>query len=386
MSQQSPRPPAHEGINLEGVILSEEAITLSFLKQEKSILDDLQQQLQVEVPEPIQSFLGRLALLYGVPFGNLVADARMLPPESIRFFYLDSNWLEALIDGAFSIGVHSERDIRYHKVMQYAIRSATAEAAGTLRASLLEDDSDGQQKIQPSDVESGANVRAGFLMRSAVISGWPGVEICGYASPQEDEEHKLKLLRLDRLAPDVLLCIFEAIPERIVINEPAEDFHFGINGSMRKTVQLRDPESGVRLDQQVVAPFHSEPGSAARVLDVRALHTAINNAQTITGTSANFAVQLIDAADKQAFRLPQFSLGFSLDDQHLSTSRQPLPDLLRQRFTTARIDLSLGARISKLENDNKWIVEDAQDSYEILPEGDEFYVYRRSGLSQGGGA
>lgn len=34
----------------------------------------------------------------------MVADEAMLPPESIRFFYLDNSWLDALIDGAFGIG------------------------------------------------------------------------------------------------------------------------------------------------------------------------------------------------------------------------------------------------------------------------------------------
>ncbi|HTF04001.1 MAG TPA: hypothetical protein VK826_08245, partial [Bacteroidia bacterium] len=56
------------------------------------------------MPQPLTDWLSRLALLYGVPFNYLVPDEGMLPPESIRFFYLDINWVEALVDGAFSIG------------------------------------------------------------------------------------------------------------------------------------------------------------------------------------------------------------------------------------------------------------------------------------------
>lgn len=304
--------------------MSDEAAALDLRRQEKSILDDLQQHLQPEVPQDIQSFLGRLGLLYGVPFGNLVPDARMLPPESIRFFYVDSNWLEALIDGAFSIGVHSERDIRYHKVMQHAVREAAAEAAGTLRAKLREERTPDQQSSPPAGPEEEPGVRAGFLLRSAIVSGWPGLEICGYASPNEaDDKKKLELLRLERLAPDVLLCIFKDIPELVVINEPSEDFHFGLSGN---TLRLRNPKTGERLNRGdrdggyvVPIPMRSDEAESGLVvegvLDVKALHTAIGNRLTrlkadgvieldLGQARANFAVQMIDAADKQAFRLP----------------------------------------------------------------------------------
>ena len=40
----------------------------------------------------------------GVPFGDLVADAELLPAESIRFFYLDRAWTDALVQGVLSVG------------------------------------------------------------------------------------------------------------------------------------------------------------------------------------------------------------------------------------------------------------------------------------------
>ncbi len=48
------------------------------------------------VPPDVVRFLARLRLLEGVPFNYLVPDATMLPLESIRFFYVDRNWLDAL--------------------------------------------------------------------------------------------------------------------------------------------------------------------------------------------------------------------------------------------------------------------------------------------------
>ena len=49
-------------------------------------------------------------LLYRVPFTNLVADERMLPPDSMRFFYLDPGWLKCLLEGACSVGRSCSRD------------------------------------------------------------------------------------------------------------------------------------------------------------------------------------------------------------------------------------------------------------------------------------
>ena len=57
----------------------------------------------------IIKWLTRLRLLDGVPFPYIVPSDGMLPNESIRFFHLDRNWLDALVDGALSTGVLDSR-------------------------------------------------------------------------------------------------------------------------------------------------------------------------------------------------------------------------------------------------------------------------------------
>src|ERR1700685_4299755 len=52
----------------------------------------------------VQNWSTAVQLLQGVPFNYLVPDAAMLPPESLRFFTVDPNWVTALIDGALSVG------------------------------------------------------------------------------------------------------------------------------------------------------------------------------------------------------------------------------------------------------------------------------------------
>ena len=52
----------------------------------------------------------RLVLLYPVPFHYLIPHPALLPSESLRFFHLDDNWVNALVDGALSIAVRNLAD------------------------------------------------------------------------------------------------------------------------------------------------------------------------------------------------------------------------------------------------------------------------------------
>lgn len=49
--------------------------------------------------------------LAGVPAHLLVADPTHLQPESLRFFRIDTNWVDALVDGALSLGNHFGNDL-----------------------------------------------------------------------------------------------------------------------------------------------------------------------------------------------------------------------------------------------------------------------------------
>ena len=44
--------------------------------------------------------------LHNIPAHYLIVDPSYLPPESLRFFHIDPNWIDALLDGALSIGNH----------------------------------------------------------------------------------------------------------------------------------------------------------------------------------------------------------------------------------------------------------------------------------------
>jgi hypothetical protein len=167
--------------------------------------------------DTIKNWLGRLKLLYGVPFNYLVPNIDLLPPESLRFFELDLNWINCLVDGALSIGRVGTVDIKHDQTqtVPYLDKLATKASRKTRFQLLGIENGDANQPDFP--------VVSGFLLRSVVVSAYPGLEVEGY-----NKNQALTILRLERLAPTVLFCLFEGEVNKIVLKEPPEALHFGV--------------------------------------------------------------------------------------------------------------------------------------------------------------
>lgn len=174
------------------------------------------------LPQDIADWFGGLATLQGIPFNYLAPNEGMLPQESLRFFYLDFNWIDALIDGAFSIGrsttgkatadaelVPSVRQAsrRFMRLQRSQVATATTTGAGC-------DDTNPTGQV------------TGILMRSQAISGWPNLRFKGYGDLEGTNE--ICKLRLSTLAADVVLCLFDGPIEMLVIEEPPEQLHMGV--------------------------------------------------------------------------------------------------------------------------------------------------------------
>jgi hypothetical protein len=160
---------------------------------------------EAELPDVVQQWFIDLALLRGAPFDYLVPDARMLPVESIRFFRVDPHWVECLLDGAFSIGRVSEADRqRDHSAKTQASEEADSQLSG-------------------------------FLLRSAVVSGWPDLQVDSYSADINDldavqsPDLQLPLVRMERLSPNVLLCLFAGEVQTVDIHLKPETLHFGVS-------------------------------------------------------------------------------------------------------------------------------------------------------------
>lgn len=273
-------------------------------------------------PADILTFLAQLRMLQGVPFNTLVPDAELLPIESIRFFFLDRAWTDALVQGALSVGT-----------------------ANTIERAQLEQpypqvereiDNQERQVRSPGgeDLQGGtAGLISGFLLRSAAVAGWPGMHVRAYRSEpaQNDTEivpethpSRIKLLRLERLAPSVLLVLFDGVPKVVHIEEPRQGIQFGVKlrvragGRISAEVPARNVRSAQYVDgngTQVTLPNDAEQipvrfrAGAPGVLDLTNTAKAFKAAKG-TGMSAppntevdgaEFALQMIRFPARQIY-------------------------------------------------------------------------------------
>jgi hypothetical protein len=104
---------------------------------------------------------------------------------------------------------------------------------------------------------------SGFLLRSPVVAGWPHMEVEGYdvagggaafEPSGVTDANILPILRMERIAPDTLFCIFAGDLKTVDLNEKSEVIHFGVAYEAAKSCYykvLRDLTTG---DEYSVPP------------------------------------------------------------------------------------------------------------------------------------
>jgi hypothetical protein len=138
--------------------------------------------------------------LFGIPIQYLLVDSSFLPNESIRFFKIDPNWMDALIDGALSVANHISRSDDF---IRRAIKTA-------LNEYLKRPDKDINYRPQiPS---------FGCLIRSDLITQFPDMRV---QSPltKGTEQNRAPILRQEIIGEGLLLCLFDRSPADIELNE-----------------------------------------------------------------------------------------------------------------------------------------------------------------------
>ncbi|CAM4344732.1 hypothetical protein [Corallococcus exiguus] len=255
----------------------------------------------------VSAWLGDRRLLVGVPFAHLVPDFRMLPPESIRFFFVDTRWIDAMIDGALSIGLSTSHESALQGALTTELERMAHASALAARATRL-------RRPAPTAF---ADTTTGLLVRSSLVVGWPGVGVKGMAAGTE-----VPLLRLDHLAPDVLIAVFNGIPDTVILSEPCEGLEFGVDDEGQ--IQPRGVVDGVAKEHQdkpvsIYDPQH--PGvdtptlrsGGRRVLNLRASHgdDLVNRLEQalsaigypVTVGPAQFALQMVKGPEEIVFAL-----------------------------------------------------------------------------------
>jgi hypothetical protein len=252
--------------------------------------------------QQVIDWLTQLHLLAGVPFGYLVPDIGMLPNESIRFFKVDLGWVEALLDGAFAVGTTRSGSGATRGLRGGAVDAARARLPLARRA--LVGETGGALPGAPEAL-------SGFLLRSGVVPGWPGLEVYGFADTAGTQP--LDLVRLEPVAPSLLLGLFGGTLARVDFREPPEGIHFGIDvgtqqGTWQKQLRYADGSAvGTDIPGEVLAV---EP-STAGVIGIDGLRTAmatkvwseVQPPPPDHFTAAEFGLEMVEGVEAVSFQV-----------------------------------------------------------------------------------
>ncbi len=233
----------------------------------------------------VPHWIDELALLNNVPFCYLVPHPAMLPAESLRMFRVDQAWIQALINGALDVGVHTSLDADVDGVLTASVTSARAMV----------------------------NPKAGLLIRSELMRAWPVFDLLATKGGDIVNE-----LRRDHPAPDTVLVLFDDVPDEVTIREPGQGIHFGLSRTAK--INPRDLTPGPNLGFSLGYDFpatgdivssylrEARPGATADVLNllgtgglVDALCTQLGETDLSPGA---FALQLIQAPIEQRLTTP----------------------------------------------------------------------------------
>ncbi|RMB04973.1 hypothetical protein [Eilatimonas milleporae] len=190
----------------------------------------------------ITRWLAELLLLDRVPFHYLVIIENLLPKESIRFFEIDNNWLVALGSGALSLSG--------------AGADPSADSLQTNLSRVVERYLDWRDARTSTSIPKSTfleEIKTGFVLRSALVSGWPGLEI---EITTTDNKVK-KPLKIERIGEGVLFCIVLGDIQSVSLLQPPEGIVQWAPEQMKyRTDQVRH---GV-LDIEAYAGQHGDQG------------------------------------------------------------------------------------------------------------------------------
>ncbi|MEM7572193.1 MAG: hypothetical protein AAF433_04815 [Bacteroidota bacterium] len=257
------------------------------------------------LPEFIEHWLSNISLLKGVPFNYLVPHEEMLPKESLRYFYLDNNWVHSLLDGALSIG-------RINRPQEKLLHQ--------------------QKLVDLADVK---NQISGIILRSSVVAGWPDLQVQAYdylfpdrtragdqgsddlkneSIPVEDingQHTELELLRMEKLGPNVLFCLFRGNIKVLDIHEKPEAIHFGFEPSESENHDSYSKffrQANGQTTADALALSGQEFNPTTRVLNVSELYHFIKDKwsdrlgyQPTDYGPAQFALTMVEGVERVRF-------------------------------------------------------------------------------------
>lgn len=216
----------------------------------------------------IDAWLDQLLNLKMVPYNYLVSNQQVLPSESLRFFYLNQEWMSNLLHGAFSLG----RPLKF---------------------------SDSPHPITQKMKKQG--VKTGFILNSSILSGWPGLQIEAFNKKGE----KLGTIGKDgtlfppikyQLAPNILLFLVDGDLWEVDFFPKPEALHFGFKYIEEDNSYAKNFRKGDGTEDPTHSTTFQTP--VKRVVDVKNLFEDLKSQRGGKLTVAQFALSMIEGVDK----------------------------------------------------------------------------------------
>lgn len=232
-----------------------------------------------EIPLVAKDFLTSLYTLEGIPISYVIPDEKYLEKNNdkagvLSLFYIDPDWIEALLDGALSIGRLQDttsilEDLMLEKYMHHTEQSNL--------------------------------VTTGFLLRSNLISGWRGIEIKVY----DKDNNILTSLRFGRINKDLFLGIFKGEIDKVVVKQPYEGLHFGLkNNGTNYTKAIKNDNGAINAENRIVINKNNgtllDNFTIAPDILAKEIENKITKADCFT--SAEYAYQMIDSPIEKTFQ------------------------------------------------------------------------------------
>jgi hypothetical protein len=267
---------------------------------------------QAEMPSYMGSFCAHLRVLVGVPIEYLVPDARLLPAESIRFFYLDRSWTDRMIDGVISVGKLGTREQGHHQEHGPTI---TARLDGLEPSVRKLQRGTSSYDAALADASGEAGPVTGLILRSEAVVGWPAMEVRAFSrvlgpypdlASAEVEALRVPLLRLERLTPSILIALFAGVPALVWCEEPHHGVQFGVEVFTGQASVLRRARTGVPKQTGTPVPVPFRAGGL-RVVHAAGLRDRLRSAAAgdpqlpAQNGSADFAVEVLNPPWRQRF-------------------------------------------------------------------------------------
>ncbi|EAQ91830.1 hypothetical protein CHGG_00065 [Chaetomium globosum CBS 148.51] len=190
--------------------------------------------------------------LSGVPAHYLISDPSHLPHEGLRFFYIDPNWVDAMIDGALSLANHNGED-RDRVAIKLAINRYIHHIP--------------EHQTHPPQIPT-----YGFYMRSDLVTMYPDLKVTTNPPPPDGTiPDKAPLLRHEIVSDGVMLGLLDRLPgatdfDGLVFTQPPHQQRFAAGYRLSKedigieiwrqyTVDMKTQESDPLLHKHLIPAF-----------------------------------------------------------------------------------------------------------------------------------